>query len=334
MPLMTGNAQLIQSPITGMQTDPQLFRLLFDVAPEGVMVCDARDGDFPVVYVNRAMETLTGYPLEQIVGRNPRFLYGSDRDQEGLQRLRTAVKEGSSCRVVIRNIRADGILFFNDVTLVPLRNAEGALTHFASFHREGPGHLRPEPGPDNFNKDVMDSALSTQTMMAYVRDDKLTGLLRRSYFEDLLQRDWGLAQRESRRLTLIAFDLDYFSQYRDVFGRQGADQCFRRIARVVAGCFRRSTDMCARLDEDQVIALSVGMEEADASKFAETILGRVRDLAIHHPRSSISRYVTVSAGIGSIIPGPEAHKDQLIGATLGALRRSKDLGRNRVVCAS
>jgi diguanylate cyclase (GGDEF)-like protein/PAS domain S-box-containing protein len=311
-----------------MQTDPNLLRVLFDAAPEGVMVCDAHAQDMPVVYANRAMEHLTGYPVTEILGRNPRFLYGSDTDQDALKRMRAAISEGAGCHVVVRNIRADGTIFFNDITVVPLRNDTGKLTHFASFHREGAGQLKPEPVAQG------DPGLSTQTMLAYVRDDKLTGLLRRSYFEDLLQRDWGLAQRESRRLTLIAFDLDFFEQYRDVFGRQGADQCFRRIARVIAGCFRRSTDMCGRLDEDQVIALTVGMEEADANKFAEAIVGRVRDLAIHHPRSSISRYVTISAGIATLIPGADANKDQLIGAVLGALRRAKDLGRNRVVSAT
>jgi diguanylate cyclase (GGDEF)-like protein/PAS domain S-box-containing protein len=310
-----------------MQTDPNLLRILFDAAPEGVMVCDAHANDMPVVYANRAMEHLTGYPVDEILGRNPRFLYGPDKGQEALGRLRSAISEGAGCHVVIRNQRPDGTVFFNDVTLVPLRDAAGNLTHFASFHREGAGQLKPD-APQG------DTALSTQTMLAYVRDDKLTGLLRRSYFEDLLQRDWGLAQRESRRLTLIAFDLDFFEQYRDVFGRQGADQCFRRIARVIAGCFRRSTDMCGRLDEDQVIALTVGMEDADANRFAESILGRVRDLAIHHPRSSVSRYVTVSAGIATMVPGPDSNKDQLIGAVLGAMRRAKDLGRNRVVSAT
>jgi len=310
-----------------MQNDPNLLRILFDAAPEGVMVCDAHANDMPVVYANRAMEQLTGYPVGEILGRNPRFLYGPDKGQEALGRLRSAISEGAGCHVVVRNQRPDGTVFFNDVTLVPLRDAAGNLTHFASFHREGAGQLKPE-APQG------DTALSTQTMLAYVRDDKLTGLLRRSYFEDLLQRDWGLAQRESRRLTLIAFDLDFFEQYRDVFGRQGADQCFRRIARVIAGCFRRSTDMCGRLDEDQVIALTVGMEDADANRFAESILGRVRDLAIHHPRSSVSRYVTVSAGIATMVPGPDSNKDQLIGAVLGAMRRAKDLGRNRVVSAT
>ena len=310
-----------------MQSDPAIFRALFDAAPEGVLVCDARVKDYPVIYANPAMAALTGFSLDRFVGTNPRFLYGEDRHQEGLSRLRAALRDGTGCRVVLRNVRADRTLFFNDVTLVPLRDSDGTLTHFASFHREGAGQLRPEPSS-------ADPVLSTQTMLAYVRDDKLTGLLRRSYFEDLLHRDWGLAQRESRRMTLVAFDLDFFDQYREIFGRQGADQCFRRIARMIAGCFRRSTDMCARFDEDQVVALAVGMDEAEASKFVEAILGRIRDLAIHHPRSSVSRYVTASAGVASLVPGPDITKEHLIGATLGALRRAKDLGRNRVVCAN
>ena len=307
-----------------MNADPNLLRVLFDAAPDGVMVCDALAQDFPILYANKAMELMTGYSRTELQGKNPRFLYGSDREQEGLVRLRAALTAGVACHVVVRNFRRDGMLFFNDITLTPLRDEQGRVTHFASFHREA----------GNQGNGSKDTSLSTQTMLAYVRDDKLTGLLRRSYFEDLLQRDWGLAQRESRRLTLVAFDLDYFAQYREVFGSQGADQCFRRIARVIAGCFRRSTDLCARWDDDQVLALTIGIDGDGASKFAETILARVRDLAIHHPRSSISRYVTVSAGVASMVPGPTDTKDTLISSGQSALRRAKELGRNRVVSIS
>jgi len=310
-----------------MYTDPNLFRMLFEAAPEGVMVCDACAHDTPVVYANRAMEALTGYPHEQIVGRNPRFLYGADKAQDGLIKMRAALASGTGCRVVLRNVRADRTLFFNDITLVPLRDANGNLTHFASFHRAGAGQLRSE------STEHTDPALSTNSMLAYVRDDMLTGLLRRSYFEDLLQRDWGLAQRESRRLTLIVFDLDFFEQYRGIFGRQGADQCFRRISRVIAGCFRRATDTCARLADDQVVVMAMGMDEPEANKFAQSILARVQDLAIHHPRSSVSRYVTVSAGIATMVPGPGDRKEHLMSAVQEALKRAKELGRNRVETA-
>ena len=229
--------------------DPALLKTLVDSAPEGVVICSvAADRHWRALFVNPAMERLTGYDATALVGRDLSFLQADDREQEALNKVRTALREGSGCRALLRNYRRDGTPFWNDMTLVPLPalgGASGELTHFASFHREG-GVLTTERVASG---DPRDPSMSTQTMLAYLRDDKLTGLLRRSYFEDLLKRDWGLAQRESRRLTFLVFDLDYFGQYRETFGRQGAEQSFRRVARVVGGCFRRASDLCGRFDE-------------------------------------------------------------------------------------
>lgn len=305
--------------------DPNLLKTLVEAAPEGVTLCDAAAGDWKVTYVNPAMEQLTGYAASAIVGRNLRFLQAEDRDQEGLAVLRNALRDGVSCRTTLRNYRSDGTMFWNEVSLAPLRNPDGQITHFASFHREG-GVGRLESRPE-----ARDPTMNTQTMMAYLRDDKLTGLLRRPYFEELIKRDWGLAQRESRRLSFLVFDLDHFAHYRDVFGRQGADQSFRRIARVVGGCFRRASDLCGRYDEDQIAALTTGLDLTQASKLAENVLGRVRDLAIHHPRSSVLRYVTASAGVVSMVPPHDVPPERMYAGALKALKDAKELGRNRAV---
>jgi diguanylate cyclase (GGDEF)-like protein/PAS domain S-box-containing protein len=305
--------------------DPNLLKHLVEAAPEGVALCEARNGDWPVVFVNTAMEQLTGYGADQILGRNLRFLQADDRDQDGVLKMRNALRDGQACQILIRNYRRDGTLFWNEMRLVPLRAGDGSVTHFASFHREG-GTVRTDS-----RNEARDPAMNTQTMLAYLRDDKLTGLLRRPYFEDLIKRDWGLAQRESRRLSFLVFDLDHFSAYRDVFGRQGADQSFRRIARVIGGCFRRASDLCGRYDEDQIAALTTGLDLSQASKLADAVLGRVRDLAIHHPRSSVSRYVTASAGCVSLVPPHDVPPERIYDAALKALKDAKDLGRNRVV---
>src|SRR5689334_15956501 len=139
-----------------MNTDPAVLRTLFDAAPEGVMVCDAIAADMPIIYVNRAMEQLTGYNREEMHGRNPRFLYAADRDQDGIKRMRAALAEGNGCHVTVRNFRRDGTLFFNDLNLVPLRDEQGRLTHYASFHREPAGPLRAASG------EFKDAMLSTQ----------------------------------------------------------------------------------------------------------------------------------------------------------------------------
>src|SRR5262245_53729309 len=311
------------SPAAGLS--PSLFQALAAAAPEGIVICDARSGEWQVVYANAAMEHLTGYEAGALRGRNLRFLQAEDHEQEGLARIRAALQDGTSCQTTLRNYRRDGTMFWNEVTLVPLRDAEGRITHYASFHREGGDRLRMD------SREPRDPAMSTQTMLAYLRDDKLTGLLRRTYFEELIKRDWGLAQRESRRLSFLVFDLDCYSQYKDVFGKPGADQSFRRIARVVGGCFRRASDLCGRFDEDQIAALTTGLDLVQASKLAEAVLSRVRDLAIHHPRSSVSRYVTASAGVVSLVPPHDVPPARAYDAALRALKDAKELGKNRVV---
>ena len=188
-----------------MSVDVTLLQSLVEAAPDGVVICDARAEDRPVLFVNAAMEKLTGYDANYIRGRNLRFLQGEDHEQEGLAKIRSALQDGASCHTTLRNYRRDGTMFWNELTIQPLRDAAGTVTHFAGFHREGGDRLRLADA-----REKADPSLSTQTMMAYLRDDKLTGLLRRTYFEELVKRDWGLAQRESRRLSFLVFDLDCY----------------------------------------------------------------------------------------------------------------------------
>src|SRR5688572_2368788 len=309
-----------------MSVDASLLQSLFEGAPEGVVICDARAADWPVVFLNAAMERLTGSEASVSRGRNLRFLQGEGHAQDGLDKIRSALRRGVSCQTPLRNYRRDGTMFWNELTIQPLRDGNGNVTHFAGFHRDGGDKLRLVE-----SKEKNDPALNTQTMMAYLRDDKLTGLLRRTYFEELVKRDWGLAQRETRRLSFLVFDLDCFATYKETFGKPGADQSLKRISRVISGCFRRASDLCGRFDEDQIAALTTGLDLAQAAKLAEAVLGRVKDLAIHHPRSTVSRYVTASAGVVSMVPPHDAGPERIYELALKALRDGKDLGRNRVV---
>jgi diguanylate cyclase (GGDEF)-like protein/PAS domain S-box-containing protein len=310
--------------------DPGLFTGFLEACPDGVVICDVRSSDTPAVYVNRAFEQLSGYRAAELVGRNMRFLHGEDCDQEGLSRIRLALKEGVAAQVTLRNYRKDGTLFWNEVRLVPMRDAAGQISHFASFHREVGERLRPDIKTDQ-RAETRDPASNTQTMLAYLRDDKLTGLLRRGYFDELLKRDLGLAQREARTLSLFMFDPDFFEPYRELFGRPGADQSLRRIGRTIGACFRRASDLCVRFDDTRIVALCIGMDAEHATKHADVVLSRVRDLAIHHPRSAVSRFLTMSAGVVTLVPPRDFDSEKLITAAQNALQKARDDGRNRVV---
>ena len=298
-----------------MSLDWLVLQSLIDSSPEGVVVCDASSSGWRVVYSNHAFEELTGYRSSELQGRGLSFLQHGEDTQEGLSLIRAALREGIACRTVLRNYRKDGSPFVNEMQLIPIRDQQGKLTHFASFHRVGT-----ERDVATIGEAATDAMLSTQRLLAHVREDKQTGLLRRSYFEDLLRRDFSLAQREQKPLTIIAFEIDYANAYREVFGPSGAEQTFKRVARTVAACFRRASDLCARWEDSQIIAATLTTDATQARQLAETVASRVRDLAIHHPRAAVTRYVTISHGITSATPEHHDNASQFIVRALHALR--------------
>lgn len=126
------------------------------------------------------------------------------------------------------------------------------------------------------------------------RADPVTGLLNDRAFREILEHDWAVASREKSSLGLVLFTLDDFEAYIDVFGRHAADSCLRRVGRAVRRCLRRASDVVGRLDGSELIVLSHASEEEGVREFASRISTAVRDLGLHHPRSTVSKFVTVS----------------------------------------
>jgi len=175
--------------------DVDFYRRLLDSSPEGVVLVDAQNPDHPVLYVNPGFEALTGYPAADLIGKNLRLLQADDRDQDARHRLREALTRGESCRVLLRNYRKDGRVFWNEMTIVPLVDAAGRVTHFAGHHRDAGERLRIDP---KMARDSLSGA--HQPTAVAIRDDRLTGLYTLPYLEELLKRDWAVARREGRSI--------------------------------------------------------------------------------------------------------------------------------------
>jgi diguanylate cyclase (GGDEF)-like protein len=138
------------------------------------------------------------------------------------------------------------------------------------------------------------------------RDDPVTGLLNEKAFREVLEHDWAVASREKSTLSLVVFTLDEFDAYIDVFGRHAADSCLRRVGQAVRRCLRRASDVVGRLEGARIIALSHASDSDGVQEFAARIAAAVRELGLHHPRSTVSKFVTVSFQVGS---GNAAEKD-------------------------
>jgi PAS domain S-box-containing protein len=107
-----------------------------DEAPVGITVADATNPDEPLVYVNDAFERLTGYPTEEVLGRNCRFLQGPDTDPEAVREIRAGIESAESVSVELRNYRRDGEPFWNRVDLAPIRDESGTVTHYIGFQTD------------------------------------------------------------------------------------------------------------------------------------------------------------------------------------------------------
>ena len=107
-----------------------------DVAAEGVTIADARQPDRPLIYVNQGFERMTGYPVADVLGRNCRFLQGPETDAAAVAESRAALGERRECLVEILNYRKDGTTFWNRLSITPLRDAAGEVTHFIGIQSD------------------------------------------------------------------------------------------------------------------------------------------------------------------------------------------------------
>ena len=298
----------------------EAWRTVVDSAPEGVVVCDAMASDHPVVYANAAFASMSGYAVDALLGKNLRILQGSDREQDGRQRMREAVDRGETARVLMRNYRPDGSLFWNEVVIQPVRDSSGKLTHFVGYYRDASERLK-------------DGEKTTSGLPSWLREDRLTGLHSRAYFEELLQRDWVLAQRDSHEIGLTLFDIDDLSTYNDTFDKSAGDACIRRVARVIGASYRRGGDLVGRWEGGTLAALTQGDAAQKAPQYAQVVAQRVRDLLIHHPRNGAGRYLTISAGVANLVPDRGMPLEALLKGCRAALKRAKSTGKNSIVTA-
>ncbi|NNE35886.1 MAG: SpoIIE family protein phosphatase, partial [Rhodothermales bacterium] len=96
---------------------------------EGITISDPSLPDNPLIYANEGFERLTGYSVEDVVGRNCRFLQGPDTDPDTVDVIREAIRTDTACTVQILNYRKDGTPFWNRLSITPIKDAAGTVTN-------------------------------------------------------------------------------------------------------------------------------------------------------------------------------------------------------------
>ena len=159
--------------------------------------------------------------------------------------------------------------------------------------------------------------------------DGLTKIANRRCFDEFLAHEWKRLCRTQQPLALLMLDVDYFKPYNDFYGHQSGDDCLTKIAQAVQQIVHRPADLVARYGGEE---FSITLSETDlqgAITIAEAIHQAIAVLAIPHSSSMVSKEVTVSIGIVSLIPTPDLSPEYLIHQADQALYLAKQQGRNR-----
>ncbi len=109
---------------------PRILCTILDSCVNGVTLADPDMEDLPLVYANNAFSAMTGYSQEETIGKNCRFLQGTDQEQEEKSLLRGAIKNAQTIEVTIKNYRKNGELFYNRLALTPLYDSEGRVIYY------------------------------------------------------------------------------------------------------------------------------------------------------------------------------------------------------------
>jgi diguanylate cyclase (GGDEF)-like protein len=158
--------------------------------------------------------------------------------------------------------------------------------------------------------------------------DGLTGIANRRRFDEELERRWRAAQRTQQTLGLLLLDVDHFKQFNDNYGHGAGDECLRRVAAALEGCFAEPEELAARYGGEEFCALVLG---GDAGARVRRVLGAIQDLAIPHLHSSAARHVSISIGAIETVPDAQAQPRHALEIADRLLYEAKQGGRNRCV---
>lgn len=114
----------------------QLLNRAIAAGTDSVVITDHTRPDRPIIYLNERFEQVTGYPAEETLGYNCRFLQGDDSNQPALEGLRAAIEEGREHSCVLRNYRKDGEMFWNELRIAPVHDKDGNLTNYIGIQND------------------------------------------------------------------------------------------------------------------------------------------------------------------------------------------------------
>jgi diguanylate cyclase (GGDEF)-like protein/PAS domain S-box-containing protein len=276
-------------------------------------------------YIGPQIETLLGWSPSSWVGVEDWVARMHEDDRENVFNFCIAQSQaGIDHEADYRALTKDGsFVWIRDVVHV-VRNEQGEVESLVGFMFDISERKKAEEKILELSKEL--EALSFK--------DGLTGVANRRRFDSILEEEWGRARRNRQPLSLIMFDIDFFKQYNDTHGHLQGDEVLKRVATCLSTTATRPRDFFARFGGEEFVLVLPETDESSAKQLAERCRATLLEEQIPHEKSAVSQVITVSMGIGTVIPTLDEKPSEFLQTVDARLYQAKNLGRNRFVEAA
>lgn len=276
-----------------------------NAASEQILVTDLRGR---IEFANPAFEQETGYTLEEVKGRNPRFLKSGKQDADFYALMWHTILGGRSWHGELVNRRKDGSEYVVQTTITPVKNEEGVVERFVAISRN-----------------VTEKKLFEQRMDYLAHHDVLTGLPNRLLIGHKIAQHIARAERSGGAVAVLFLDLDGFKVVNDTMGHKTGDALLKNVADRLRKCCRNEQNI-ARMGGDEFLIVQPDVRgPEDAATQARKLMS-----AFSKPFKAEGREVFVSLSIGiSLFPFDGRDVDTIVKNADAAMYAAKESGRNR-----
>jgi diguanylate cyclase (GGDEF)-like protein/PAS domain S-box-containing protein len=272
-----------------------------------ILIADARQPGYPIVFANPAFCRMSGYVPEEVLGKDFLFLQSSEDEQAAWTALRNALANGDDIHTVLRNCRKDGSLFWSDLSIASVTDDAGKLTHFIAMQSDATEQKRHE-----------------ERLAFQATHDALTELPNRQLLKQHLRE--AMLQTEIARhiVALLIVDIDHFKLINNSIDHDGADLLLQSVAERLRTCVKAG-DILSRHGADE---FGIVLRDLDTSSdVAESCEKISRAIALPFVIKGQTLHVTCSIGI-ALYPQDGSDAAMLLKYADTALSRAKELGRN------
>lgn len=289
----------------GLEEQRQLAATVFEAASEGIVIFDP---NYALIAVNQAFSRVTGYDIEDMIGRNVVELPCSRDARRHYAAIHQALEQQGSWQGELVETRKNGEMYPQWLQLNAVRDTRGNVSHIVGFFA-----------------DLSARRESEERMRYLTHYDELTGLANRSMFrERLSEAHQRVRQGGYRSLALLHINLDRFKQLNDSLGHEVADQLLQKMAQRLVNALPEA-DTIARLSGDEFAVLfnSYG-NLSSLARVATRLASKLR-----LPVTIEGHELVVSASMGiSLLPDSAREISALVSQSNMAMQHAKHLGGN------